>query len=65
VKELGRTWIQVRRQVVTAGGAREATAYGVHVSAMKRLLSRGNAALQGEAVRGLALVDELEQVFTR
>lgn len=65
VKELGRTWSQVQPKVVAAGGAREATAYRAHVSAMKRLLSRGNAALQAEAVRGLALVDELEQVFTR
>ena len=63
VKELGRTWGQVQPKVVSAGGAREAAAYRAHVSAMKRLLSRGNAALQAEAVRGLALVDELEQVF--
>lgn len=63
VKELGRTWAQVQAKVVAAGGTGEAAAYRAHVAAMKRLLPRGHAALQAEAVRGLALVDELEQVF--
>jgi hypothetical protein len=65
VAKLGRTWTQVRPTVVTAGGADEARVYGRHVAAMKRLLSRDNPELQAEAVRGLALVDDLENVFTR
>jgi hypothetical protein len=63
VKELARTWARVRPKVIAAGGASQAEAYGRHVAAMARLDPRSSAKVQAEAVHGLALVDELEQVF--
>ena len=65
MKELARTWAQVRPKVIAAGGTAQAAAYQAHVSALKRLPPAGRVKLQAEAVRGLALVDELENVFTR
>jgi hypothetical protein len=64
VRDLGSTWAGLRRKIVAAGGAKQAAAYSAHVSAMNRLERAGGARLRAEAVRGLALVDELEQVFT-
>jgi hypothetical protein len=64
VKRLGSTWRPLRPKVITAGGAREAAAYDKHVASMNRL-SRGSLKkVRGEAVNGLNLVDQLEQVFT-
>lgn len=63
VKELEATWVRVRPKVVAAGGTSEAAAYAEHVAAMKRLDPAAASKLQAEAVHGLALVDELEQVF--
>jgi hypothetical protein len=63
VKQLGPTWAKVRPRVVAAGGAREAAAFQKHVTAMQRLDPRAARKVQAEAVRGLALVDELEGAF--
>jgi hypothetical protein len=63
VRELRATWARVRPKVVGAGGASQAAAYSAHVAAMERLDPAAAAKVQGEAVRGLALVDELERVF--
>jgi len=62
-RALGSTWAGLRRRVIAAGGTKQATAYSAHVSAMSRLARDGGTKLRAEAVRGLALVDELEQVF--
>jgi hypothetical protein len=62
-RALRATWARVRPKVVGAGGAGQAAAYAAHVAAMERLDPAAAAKVQGEAVRGLALVDELEQVF--
>jgi len=53
------------RSVARAGGASEAAAYRDHVAAMRRLVSAKPSKLQAEAVRGLELVDRLENVFRR
>jgi hypothetical protein len=63
VKKLARTWAQVRAKVVAAGGATEARAYQAHVAKMKRLSPSAAGEIQGEARRGLELVDRLENVF--
>jgi hypothetical protein len=63
VKELEPTWTRVRPRVVAAGGARAAAAFGRHVAAMKRIRPGAGKRMQAEAVRGLELVDRLEQVF--
>jgi hypothetical protein len=63
VSELRATWARVRPKVVGAGGASQAGAYAGHVAAMEHLDPAAAAKVQSEAVRGLALVDELEQVF--
>jgi hypothetical protein len=65
VKRLEPTWAPLRRKVITAGGTKEAAAYDKHVAAMKRLVVGPLGRLRGEALHGLALVDELEGVFTR
>jgi len=65
VDRLEPTWTRLRPKVVAAGGAKEAAAFGRHVAAMKRLADGPPKQLQAEAERGLALVDELEQVFLR
>jgi hypothetical protein len=65
VAALERTWTPLRPKVVRAGGTREAANYGAHVAAMKRLVSSKPSKLQAEAVRGLELVDKLEDVFRR
>jgi hypothetical protein len=65
VKRLASTWAGLRHKVVAAGGAHAAAAYGSHVAAMQRLRHRSLRSVQDEAVRGLALVDRLEAVFTR
>ena len=65
VASLALTWAPLRPQVVRAGGAGEAAAFGSHVAAMKRLVSGKPAKLQAEAVRGLELVDRMEDVFRR
>jgi hypothetical protein len=63
VERLSRTWARVRPKVLAAGGTAEAVAYSRHVAAMRRLDPAAAAGVQAEAVRGLALVDRLEQVF--
>jgi hypothetical protein len=65
VAKLERTWAPLRRRIIAAGGAREVAAYQRHVAAMKRLDPRAAKRVQTEAENGLALVDELEQVFLR
>jgi hypothetical protein len=62
---LARTWAPLRPKVVHAGGASEAAAYQAHVAAMRRFVSSKPSTLQAEAVRGLELVDRLENVFRR
>ena len=61
--ELERVWPRARRKVVAAGGSREAAVYGRHVATLGRLAPGSGRAVQAEAVRGLALVDDLERVF--
>jgi len=63
VAALERTWKPLRPAVVRAGGTSEAAAYAGHVAAMKRLVSAKPTKLQAEAVRGLELVDDMENVF--
>ena len=65
VKRLASTWVRLRPKVVLAGGAASAAAYDKHVAAMKRLVHGALTNLREEAVHGLALVDQLEQVFMR
>jgi hypothetical protein len=65
IEELGPAWARVRPRVVAAGGASEAAAFQKHVVALERLDPDARTKVQAEAVRGLALVDELEQVFLR
>jgi hypothetical protein len=65
VKRLASTWVRLRRAVVAAGGAAPAAAYDKHVAAMKRRVHGALNNVRVEAVRGLALVDQLEQVFVR
>ena len=65
VTALARTWARLRREVVAAGGAKEAAAYQRHVVALQRLDPGAGKQLQAEAVRGLELVDQLENVFAR
>jgi hypothetical protein len=61
---LAATWTGLGPSVVDAGGAEVAARYVRHVGAMRALSRGGDAhALQAEAVKGLALVDELEHVF--
>jgi hypothetical protein len=64
VGALTMTWARLQPAVIAAGGARQAAAYRAHVAALRRLAPSA-AAVRSEAVRGLALVDELEQVFAR
>jgi hypothetical protein len=64
VRELASTWTELRPQVLDAKGKRVATRYDRHVRSMRRRARGANDdALQREAVRGLELVDELEQQF--
>jgi hypothetical protein len=63
VAGLASTWARLRQKVIAAGGATPAAAYSRHVAAMKRLLHGRLKNVGNEAVRGLALVDELETVF--
>ena len=64
VRGLGTTWLVLRRQVVKAGGRKEAAEFGRHVANMGKLVDGSSSeALQREARKGLALVDELEGVF--
>jgi hypothetical protein len=65
VRALGQTWARVRSRVVAAGGSLEAGAYQKHVATMNELDPQAAEKLQAEAVNGLNLVDELENVFTR
>jgi histidine kinase/DNA gyrase B/HSP90-like ATPase len=65
VKGLAITWAPLRSKVIAAGGARQVAAYDRHVAAMKRVPSSAGRAVQLEAARGLELVDQLENVFTR
>ena len=64
VASLVATWTHIQPKVLRAGGAAEAAAYRAHVGAMRRLARPAGKGLVDEAVRGLALVDELERVFT-
>jgi hypothetical protein len=51
--------------VLARGGRAEAAAFTNHVTAMKRLVTKSAVKpLQREAVNGLALVDEIERVFS-
>jgi hypothetical protein len=65
VTELTRTWSGVRAKVVAAGGKSEAAAYSRHVAAMRRLAPGAAKTVRAEAVHGLELVDQMEQVFAR
>jgi hypothetical protein len=63
ITQLGPTWAQLRPKVIAAGGAKEAAAYQKHTAAMHRFRPDAGKRLQAEAVRGLELVDQIEQVF--
>jgi len=63
VQGIRQTWPHLRPKVVAAGGASEAAAFDRHVAVMSRLAPGARTEIQAEAVRGLQLVDELEQVF--
>jgi hypothetical protein len=65
VKRLASTWVRLRPKVVVADGTASAAAYDKHVAAMKRLVHGALTNVRKEAVHGLALVDQLEQVFMR
>jgi hypothetical protein len=66
VRGLATTWSLLRRQVVRAGGRKEAAEFGRHVANMGKLVEGSNSeALQREARKGLALVDVLEGVFRK
>jgi len=65
ITALERTWMRLRREVIAAGGAKAAAAYQRHVVALRRLGPRAGKELQAEAVNGLNLVDEIENVFAR
>jgi hypothetical protein len=65
ITELEQAWPRARRKVVAAGGSREAAAYSRHVATLGRLAPGAGREVQAEAERGLALVDELERVFSR
>jgi hypothetical protein len=65
VVQLASTWSRLRGKVVAAGGGAEAGAYDKHVATMKRIAVGSLQRVRAEAVHGLALVDELEAVFTR
>jgi hypothetical protein len=65
VKQLAPTWARVRAKVIAAGGAKQAAAFQKHVAAMQRLNPAAGKKVQAEAVNGLNLVDELENVFRR
>ena len=65
VAELSATWTSLRAQVLEAGGGRVARRFSRHVRSMRRLQDGADRELQKEAVTGLELVDELEQVFRR
>lgn len=64
VAKLAATWTHVEPKVLRAGGTAQTAAYRAHVAAMRRLARPAGKRLVEEAVRGLALVDELERVFT-
>jgi hypothetical protein len=63
VQRLSRTWAGVRPRVRAHGGGSVAGAFDRHVAAMTRLAPAGGADLRREAEHGLALVDDVEQVF--
>jgi hypothetical protein len=63
VQRLSRTWAGVRPRVRAHGGGSVAGAFDHHVAAMTRLAPAGGADLRREAEHGLALVDDVEQVF--
>jgi hypothetical protein len=66
VRGLATTWLLLRKQVVKAGGRKEAAEFGRHVANMGKLVEGSSSeALQREARKGLALVDELEGVFRK
>jgi hypothetical protein len=65
VKQLASTWAALRPRVIAAGGAAPARAYDKHVAAMERLVRGPLKNVREEAEHGLAVVDTLEQVFTR
>jgi hypothetical protein len=65
VAQLSATWTPLRAAVVGHGGQTVAAAYGRHVAAMRRLAQTQGGAFRSEAVNGLNIVDELEQVFLR
>jgi hypothetical protein len=65
VLQLASTWSRLRGKVIAAGGGAQAGAYDRHVATMKRIAGGSLQRLREEAVHGLALVDELEAVFTR
>jgi hypothetical protein len=65
VADLDAAWKAVRPRIRAKGGTHEAAAFDAHVAAMHRLVTGSPTSLQREAVKGLALVDELEQVLAR
>jgi hypothetical protein len=64
VQDLDGTWSGLRPQVLEAGGESVAVAFSRHVAAMREL-ARGSdeRSFRAEAVKGLELVDRLEQAF--
>jgi hypothetical protein len=65
VARLAATWAPLRHSVVGHGGATVAAAYARHVAAMQRQAKAPGSAFRREAVNGLNIVDELENVFLR
>ncbi len=64
VKALASTWSSVEPKVLAAGGTSQAGSYRAHVARLRRLAQVGGREIDAEATRGLALVDELERVFS-
>lgn len=65
VAQLSSTWRGLRPRVIAAGGGAQAGAYDRHVATMVRVADGSLRRVREEALHGLALVDELEAVFTR
>lgn len=61
VRKLAATWLELRPQLVAAGGTSVARAYDAHVAALER--GGTTTAVQKQAVHGLDLVDRMEGVF--
>lgn len=58
---LAHTWKQVRPQLIAAGGSKVAIAYDSHVKALRA--GGQPASIQQQALKGLDIVDQMENVF--